>query len=250
MALWLTLVWIAGMTTASGGAAPADLQPAQVVVELFTSQGCSSCPPADALWRRLEEEPALRGRVVPLAFHVDYWDSLGWKDPFSNAAWSARQNDYARAFGSDRIYTPQAVIGGRSECVGSDEDEVLAHVEAATHRPLGRLAVRRIDAASLAVTAVPPDSARRPLEVLVAVFEREHTTAVERGENGGRKLQNAVIVRSLEPAFTLAPSAPPAAEHIVPLRLDPAWTGLRLGVAVFLQDPKTREIFGGRAIDL
>src|SRR5436189_902901 len=98
--VWLAMASMAGMTAANGNDAPPDLQPAQVVVELFTSQGCSSCPPADALWRRLGDDPALRARVVPLAFHVDYWNSQGWKDPFSSAAWSARQTDYARAFGS------------------------------------------------------------------------------------------------------------------------------------------------------
>ena len=248
MPTWLAAVWMAGVTVAAGGDAPAGLQPAQVVVELFTSQGCSSCPPADALWRRFGDEPALRARVVPPAFHVDYWNSLGWSDPFSSAAWSARQNGYARAFASGRIYTPQAIVDGRAECLGSDEDEVLARVEEAARRPLGQIALRRLADGSLAVTAVAPDRARRPLAVFVAIYEREHTTAVERGENGGRRLQNAFIVRRLEAAFTLSP-APPV-EHVVPLQLDPAWQGLRLGVAVFLQDPTTREIFGGRAIDL
>ncbi len=254
MALWLAVAWMAGVTAShlatSGGEAPADLQPGQVVVELFTSQGCSSCPPADALWRRLGEEPALRARVVPLAFHVDYWNSLGWSDPFSSAAWSARQSDYARAFASDRIYTPQAVVGGRVECVGSDENEILARVGAAERRPRGRLAVRRLAEDSLAVAAVAPEAARRPLDVLVAIYEREHTTVVERGENGGRTLRNAFIVRRLESAFVLpSPPATPV-ERVVPLHLDPTWKGLRLGAAVFLQDPATREIFGGRAIDL
>src|SRR5436190_18609544 len=117
--LWLAAMWIAGVTALSGADAPAELEPALVVAELFTSQGCSSCPPADALWQRLGDESPLGARIVPLAFHVDYWNSLGWKDPFSSAAWSSRQSDYARAFGSGRIYTPQAVIGGRAECLGA-----------------------------------------------------------------------------------------------------------------------------------
>src|SRR5690348_11228611 len=97
-----------------------------VVVELFTSQGCSSCPPADRLLSKLGEDPRFAGKVLPLSFHVDYWNSIGWQDPFSSARWSARQNDYARAFRSDRIYTPQTVVNGTSECVGNDERAVLS----------------------------------------------------------------------------------------------------------------------------
>ncbi len=227
-------------TAAPGASAPA------VVVELFTSQGCSSCPPADALLARLGREPDLAGRVVPLAFHVDYWNSLGWRDPFSAPAWSQRQSEYAKTLGGGRIYTPQAVIAGHAECVGSDEEALRSQIEAAGHRPVGQVSVRRAGE-SLAITAAPP-AGEGSIAVMVAIYERDHTTAVPSGENGGRNLQEAFVVRRLDAAFLTSSTA--AGERIVPLRLDPSWRGLRLGVAVFLQEPSTREIYGGRSIDL
>ena len=92
--------------------APPKLGPAPAVVELFTSQGCSSCPPADALIHDIANDPAMRGRVIPLAFHVDYWDSLGWRDPFSSVDWTQRQTRYARTMRLSSAYTPQAVVNG------------------------------------------------------------------------------------------------------------------------------------------
>src|SRR5437764_14523810 len=88
------------------------LGPAPVVVELFTSQGCSSCPPADQLVSEIAHDASLRGRVIPLTFHVDYWDRLGWRDPFSSAEWSRRQYAYVHALHVNSAYTPQIVVGG------------------------------------------------------------------------------------------------------------------------------------------
>ena len=96
------------------------------VVELFTSEGCSSCPPAEALLNQIHPRAAKSGqRIYTLAFHVDYWDRLGWKDPFSEAAYSQRQNSYANGFGEDRIYTPQMIVNGRGGFVGSDAGEAM-----------------------------------------------------------------------------------------------------------------------------
>src|SRR5712692_8081349 len=103
-------------------AIPAAAEPRPVVVELFTSQGCSSCPPADALLGEL----ARRGDVLALGFHISYWDSLGWKDPLSSQNSTDRQRSYARRFTGGRVYTPQIVVDGTSEMVGSDRDAVLA----------------------------------------------------------------------------------------------------------------------------
>jgi hypothetical protein len=95
-------------------AAPAP-EASPIIIELFTSQGCSSCPPADRLLKRLAGDP----RVIPLSFHVDYWNYIGWTDPFSSKRWSERQQGYARAFRSNRIYTPQLVVSGRTGASGS-----------------------------------------------------------------------------------------------------------------------------------
>src|SRR3954454_16089190 len=113
--------------------APPKLGPSPVVVELFTSQGCSSCPPADALIHDIANDPAMRGRVIPLAFHVDYWDSLGWRDPFSSAEWTQRQARYAPTMQLNSSYTPQAVVNGTREFVGSNRAAMSAAWEKASN---------------------------------------------------------------------------------------------------------------------
>src|SRR3954451_12913119 len=113
------------------------------VVELFTSQGCSSCPPADRLLSQLSRDPRYQGKVIPLSFHVDYWNSLGWQDPYSSSRWSQRQQQYAaRVFHTNRIYTPQAVVNGRSECVGNSDEQVLGRInDALNAEPAGRVSL-------------------------------------------------------------------------------------------------------------
>ncbi len=217
-----------------------------VVLELFTSQGCSSCPPADRLLTRLGSSPEWRGKVVPLAFHVDYWNYIGWSDPFSHKAWSRRQSEYARAFGTRRVYTPQLVVQGRVDCNGSD----AVCVERAVRARLARgaewrveLAVERAGEGKLAArVAVRPREAgdRRRPAVLVALFEKGLETEVGRGENASKTLHNDYVVRTLAEA-----QAPDASGHRrVELELKPGWRPDRLGVAAFVQDPRTKEILG------
>src|SRR5437764_11128579 len=130
---------IAALTLTMHGAPP-KLGPAPVVVELFTSQGCSSCPLADALIHDIVNDPAMRGRVIPLAFHVDYWDSLGWRDPFSSKEWSERQVRYARTIHLSSAYTPQAVVNGTREFVGSSRAAMSAALEKASNeKPRGEV---------------------------------------------------------------------------------------------------------------
>src|SRR6185436_3907942 len=120
---------------------PKGTQP--VLVELFTSQGCSSCPPADELLRRIARDPALRGRVIPLAYHVDYWDHLGWRDPFSSREWSLRQGEYVRAMRLGSSYTPQVVINGARQMVGSSTSQIYRAIEDESRRaPEGSVSVR------------------------------------------------------------------------------------------------------------
>jgi hypothetical protein len=235
-----------------GDAAAPDAQGGPVVVELFTSQGCSSCPPADRLLTRLGQDPKLAGRIIPLAFHVDYWDHIGWRDPFDSPRWSDRQKGYARAFRSDRIYTPQLVVGGRSECVGSEEREVSRRIaEALAAPPAGRV--------TLAVDPLTPDGHLRvrvsakmaravaagDLDLWVAVWETGLVTAVGAGENASRTLHNDYVVRRLEKALVLPGSAGAERSGEVVLGIDKRWKSL--GVAAFLQDPATLVIHGAAA---
>ena len=171
---------------ALGSSAGAASRP--VVVELFTSQGCSSCPPADALLTRL----AGRADLLPLAFHVTYWNALGWRDPYSFEAATERQATYAARLGGGS-YTPEIVIDGRRGMVGSAAGEVEASIAAARGDdgvPL-RLA-RSGDDVTIAV-----DAGRGEGRILLVGFDPRHQTAVGRGENGGRTLTESNIVRSM-----------------------------------------------------
>jgi hypothetical protein len=219
-----------------------------VVVELFTSQGCSSCPPADRLLSRLADEG---GAVVPLSFHVDYWNYIGWTDPFSSAAWSDRQRRYARAFATGRVYTPQMVFDGRADCVGSDEDKVRRLIEEAAARPPeGELTVEAHAGADgrtvrLEIGAKVLRAERGgDWNVMVAVFEDDLVTAVPRGENAGRSLQNGHVVRSLTEAFSLPAREGAEGSQKLDVEIGQGWQRNKLGVAVFLQDPTTMRILG------
>jgi hypothetical protein len=165
--------------------ATADTRP--VVVELFTSQSCSSCPPADALLGEL----ARRGDVVALGFHISYWDGPGWKDPFSSQSSTDRQRAYARLFGLAQVYTPQMIVDGAREMVGSDRKEVLAAVRDArpeTIAPVTFAADRR----SVAIGAGDGRG-----NVLLVRFAQKRTTRVAGGENARRTLQDANGVEML-----------------------------------------------------
>jgi hypothetical protein len=162
-----------------------------VVVELFTSQGCSSCPPANAF---LNEMSKGRADVLPLAFHVTYWDRLGWKDPFSFEAATIRQGRYGHRFG-DGSYTPEIVVDGSVGLVGSYRDEVNAAIEqakrdrhAATDVSVGKVGEN---------VAIKIGSGTGSGKVLLIGFDHEHTTKIGRGENSGRTLTELNVVRSI-----------------------------------------------------
>ncbi|MEM9596919.1 MAG: DUF1223 domain-containing protein [Acidobacteriota bacterium] len=256
LSLLAAVLWTAGCAEAE--AAPETAEPSTdttpVIVELFTSQGCSSCPPADRLLTELAREGTPSGvKVIPLSFHVDYWNYIGWTDPFSSSKWSKRQTFYARKFGSHRVYTPQLVIDGVDECVGSDRDRVYEGIERAGGSADGGKVAFTLDTAdpqsvglSIDAEVLSPAAGER-WRVMVAVYENDLETPVSRGENGGRTLSNGHVVRELREASVL--DADTAELHRVELRLDLGadWRRGNLGVVVFLQDPKSRRIHGAAA---
>jgi hypothetical protein len=219
-----------------------------VVIELFTSQGCSSCPPADRLLSRLAEDPKLRDRVIPLSFHVDYWNYIGWTDPFSSKRWSERQQGYARAFRSNRIYTPQLVVSGRAGLNGADESSARKKIaEALAADPAGRVTLSiepGPDRLKVKVGAKLARAVDGPLDLWVAVYETGLATKVGAGENASATLHNDYVVRRLEKALTLPGTAGAADSGEVVLGLDKRWNRQKLGVAAFLQDPRTMAILG------
>src|ERR1700722_1929852 len=162
-----------------------------VVVELFTSQGCSSCPPANAYLNELSRD---RRDILALAFHVTYWDRLGWKDPFSLPAATQRQDRYGHRFG-DGSYTPEMVVDGAAGMVGSDRGDVASAIEKAKRnsRTAAVVSVTR----NGAQVSIQVDSGSGPAKVLLIGFDHEHTTAIGRGENSGRTLTEANVVRSI-----------------------------------------------------
>jgi hypothetical protein len=190
---------------ARDASAPASSE-VPVLVELFTSEGCSSCPPADDVLARLERaQPVPEAYVVPLAFHVDYWDDLGWPDPFASSASTARQRSYAALGGG--TYTPQAVVDGRAQMVGSRAgglERAVAQAALRAHAPLS-IDVWPSDDDTLQVSAhvgpIPQDGRDAAgVEVLFALTQAKARVAVPRGENAGRTLDHTAIVRELRVA--------------------------------------------------
>jgi hypothetical protein len=176
-----------GLTVCAASAA--ERRP--VVVELFTSQGCSSCPPANAYLNELARD---RTDVLPLAFHVTYWDRLGWKDPFSLVEATSRQDTYGHRFG-DGSYTPEIVVDGASSHVGSQREDVGRAIDAAKQQSMTAASLRVAKQTDGLAIDVGAGAGRGRL--LLIGFDHAHTTAIRRGENGGRTLQEANVVRSI-----------------------------------------------------
>ncbi|HEY2366926.1 MAG TPA: DUF1223 domain-containing protein [Polyangiaceae bacterium] len=188
----LACIVVTSSTMAAGDGGPR----VPVVVELFSSEGCSSCPPADVLLARLDRDQPIAGaEVIALEFHVDYWNYLGWSDPFSSAAFSSRQRKRAQYTGTSGVYTPQMVVDGQEEFTGSRETaarSAIEHAARAAHVPV-KLA-REGDAITIDVGAIPTNETTR---VMLAVTERGLRTNVLAGENRGSTLEHGPVVRSL-----------------------------------------------------
>jgi hypothetical protein len=204
--------------------AAADGRP--VVVELFTSQGCSSCPPADALLGEL----ASRRDVLALGFHISYWDGLGWKDPFSSQSSTDRQRAYARQFGRGQVYTPQMVVDGRREMVGSDRGAVLAALSEAQPQAVAPVAFAG-DRRSVTVGAGPGSGS-----VLLVRFAQKRTTRVGAGENARRTLEDVNGVQSLTTLGAYQGTA-------LSFAIEPPGAGE--GLAVLVQRPDGRMLGAG-----
>lgn len=175
------------------GSARADDHP--VVVELYTSQGCSSCPPADALLSELGE----REDVIPLAFHVDYWDYIGWKDQFASPKFTKRQKGYARAGGWKMIYTPQVIVNGMEDVVGSRPEEVAALIRKHETEPAhARVTLKRLgDSVLIRAEGIGMTT---PCDIHVLRYAPSEEVMIERGENAGKTVYYSHIVRDWDVA--------------------------------------------------
>ena len=233
------LMFIAVLATALAFSPLSRAADPPTVVELFTSQGCSSCPPADRILSRLAE----RKDLLALSFHVDYWNYIGWADPFSAPEYSARQRNYAAKMGLRHVYTPQIVVQGSSETVGSNEASVEKAIRDAkglkrvgvtlSRREGGFLRIEISDAAFITGDVA---------DVLFLIVDRRHETSVRRGENEGRKLVNTHVVRDLRVIGGW--SGQPASFDIP----SPDADGTSQGVAVLVQSNRTGRIYGAAQI--
>ncbi len=245
-AIGLAGVWLFGPTSVLLKRAVAEIDVtadspgAPVVVELFTSQGCSSCPPADAFLGELAQQPG----VIALAMHVDYWDYIGWKDPFASPKLTARQRGYERSLRLRYVYTPQMVIDGRTDVVGLHRNKVLGAIEKAAKARKGlKVRFSRDDGGKIVIPAghAPDDGAT----VWLAIFDSSHETEVPRGENAGRKLRNYNVVRKMVPIGTWRGEA-----MEIPFDMAAAAASGQDGCAVIVQQGKTGIVLGAAQMPL
>ena len=221
-----------------------------VVLELFTSQGCSSCPPADRLLRELATDEAWTDLVIPLSYHVDYWNYLGWRDPFSKKDWTDRQGDYVQAFGGTTMYTPQMVIQGRDELVGSRARSVRQRIEQQAKNKkaqLVELKIGELDRGESTIetsVSLAGEVPARDYQLVAVVFEKGLSTEVPRGENAGKTLKNDFVVRNLQIIAPLQKSSNLDITHHVSVQLDEGLNASQLGIAVFVQGKTSMDIIG------
>ncbi|MFN7021203.1 MAG: DUF1223 domain-containing protein [Phycisphaerales bacterium] len=219
---------------------------APVLVELFTSEGCSSCPPAEKVINDLAAAEPTDSRVLYLAYHVDYWDNLGWKDRFADKAFSDRQRAYAAAFASGSVYTPQTIINGELAFVGSDRIQTERSLSEAKRRPTtmsisamhqelkpGQAVAVTIERTSAAGAEWPKD-----LRLCAAIVEDGLTTTVARGENQGRTLKHDRVVRAFTEITPSDPARPTTLELTLPADLKPD----KATIVVFAQDTSTMKV--------
>lgn len=275
-ALLIFFHWPAHSSASSKSASDASArQP--VIVELFTSEGCSSCPPADSLLKKLADDQPFDGiEILPLEEHVDYWNSLGWADPFSSADFSRRQEQYSVTLPDGGVYTPQMIVDGRAQFIGNRTREAREQVRWAAAHPKPRLLLTAVPNANphtrtfqLSLLADPhsvlssaannssssalthdaasadilPASATTPptLDLWIALTEKNLSSNVTAGENSGETLQHAPIVRLLrkeKSALALNSSTPVT----ITIDLNEKWNPSNLTAIAFLSDPKSHQI--------
>jgi hypothetical protein len=218
--------------------APGKAQRKAVVVELFTSEGCSSCPPADELLSRINGQESSNGAIViPLGFHVDYWNNLGWQDRFSSHAYSERQQQYAQRFKLEGPYTPQMVVDGTSEFVGNSSSRAQATIaEAATQPQQADIQLSAKEPGKVQVQA-KLSGAASAADVMLAITEDNLTSKVGAGENDGRVLRHVAVVRDFR---QLGRSENGSFDKTFPLHVEKDWNPANLHVVVFVQAAGSR----------
>jgi hypothetical protein len=249
----VALVAITGMRSrAQSSPRVSQATPAPVVVELFTSEGCSSCPAADTLLAALAlEQPIENVAVIALEEHVDYWNELGWVDPFSSRDWTARQYVYSEVLGNGNPYTPQMVVDGRAELVGNQARKARQTISEAARSEKtrvtlleGNLGQSGVESLSVNIGNLPEAKQRDPAEVWLAITETGLHSAVKRGENAGEELHHAAVVRTIRKIGEAKRGEEISFRGEVNVPLEPEWKRENLRAVVFVQEKKGRRILG------
>jgi hypothetical protein len=232
----IALVGMSPRAAALGQSGPSATPPVPVVVELFTSEGCSSCPPADAFLIDLATKVSVPGvRVITLSEHVDYWDHDGWRDPFSSAAFTARQTAYADRGGEGDVYTPEMIVDGETAFIGSDRAAARNAIIKAASTPKAPVVLAWTSTASdpAASIAIAPNPATRRASIVMAITEDGLHSSVSRGENAGRTIAHTSVTRRLS---VVGQTSADGSFHLeLPVKIDPAWNRHALRVVVFAQ---------------
>jgi hypothetical protein len=231
-----------------------------VLVELFTSEGCSTCPPADALLLKLgATQPVEGANIIVVEEHVDYWNHDGWTDPYSSADWTLRQQDYVARFKEKEPYTPQMIVDGQAQMVGGQEPEALQAIRKAASEPKAEVTFTRENAGSddapqyqykVRVGRLAGNSDRDTAEVWLAVTESGLGSSVNAGENAGKDLRHAAVLRSLHKIGVASSKGETGFEGSTRVKFNREWKRENLQVAVFIQEKKSMRILGAASFPI
>lgn len=217
-------------------------QPKQpVLIELFTSEGCATCPPADKILAYLEkQQPATQADIITLALHVDYWDYIGWKDEFASPLFSQRQEVYGQKFKLESIYTPQMIIDGETEFVGNEPGKAVSTVIKAAQNQKAIVEIARAnEKLKINITDFP---AHEESTVYLVFAEDNLSNRVKRGENAGQKLEHVSVAREMK-SIGLIDAKTNAFAFETSLALQPKWETKNLKIIVFAQENASRKIW-------
>ena len=240
------LVTVAVFSGHRASATPPASAPKPVVIELFTSEGCSSCPPADALLQKLDSQPFPTAALIVLSEHVDYWNHIGWTDPYSSHVYSERQSSYGERLHLDGVYTPQMIVDGTREFVGSNSDDAQKAISKAGAVP--KIAVRIVDAnldgdtLRARIEAGPLPAGTHSADVILITALNRAESQVSAGENSGRRLTHVAVVRAFKKAGSIAPGQSFSQE--VAVKLEKHADAADLRAIVLIQEPGPGRILG------
>ena len=249
------LVLICAMPAGSVWPGEAEPKREPVLLELFTTEGCSSCPPADELLGRLDRDQPVPGtEIIGVEEHVDYWNHDGWVDPYSSLDWTVRQTQYVDRLKGPTAYTPQLVIDGERSIVGSREQEILQAIQESARRERANVSVKlqgpvvdralkldiRVDNLNFASGDAP--------EIWLAIAERNVASKVKAGENSGKELRHSAVLRSLKKVATVNPKGEPVFAGTTEAKLGRDWKADNVEAIVFVQEKKSRRVLGVAAV--